>query len=203
MLFLAVSLACIAPWTIRNARVYHRFIPVASEGGVTFWTGNHPLARGDGDLAANLPLKQAELEFRRAHARLTPEELEPLYYRDAFAWIRQNPASWISLEIRKLFYTVIPIGPSYTLHSSKYYAASAASYAALLFPAIAGARVLRRRGHPPTALWLMAASTIIAGLIFFPQERFRIPVVDPALIVSAAALAAPDGHERTRRRPDV
>jgi hypothetical protein len=26
-------------------------------------------------------------------------------------------------------------------------------------------------------------------LVFFPQERFRIPVIDPALLVSAAALA--------------
>ena len=32
-------------------------------------------------------------------------------------------------------------------------------------------------------------------LAFFPQERFRIPVIDPALIVSAALLAGP--RERT------
>ena len=53
------------PWTIRNIRVYGRFVLVASEGGVTFWTGNHPLAVGDGDLAANPAIKRAELEFRR------------------------------------------------------------------------------------------------------------------------------------------
>jgi preprotein translocase subunit Sec61beta len=37
----------------------------------------------------------------------------------------------------------------------------------------------------------MAAATVVAGLVFFPQERFRIPVIDPALIVSAALLAGP------------
>ena len=35
----------------------------------------------------------------------------------------------------------------------------------------------------------MAAATVAAGLVFFPQERFRIPVIDPALIVTAALLA--------------
>jgi hypothetical protein len=32
----------------------------------------------------------------------------------------------------------------------------------------------------------MAAATILSGIVFFPQERFRLPIVDPALIVTAA-----------------
>ncbi len=51
------SLATITPWTVRNFRVYGTFVLIASEGGVTFWTGNHPLARGEGDLAANPDIK--------------------------------------------------------------------------------------------------------------------------------------------------
>ena len=188
ILFTAAVVICVAPWTIRNARTYGRFILVASEGGVTFWTGNHPLARGEGDLAANPALKREELAFRRSHSGLTPEELEPLYYRDALKWMAFEPGSWLKLEVRKLFYTIVPIGPSYRLHSRKYFAASAVSYVLLLVPAIAGAWRLVRRGRAPVPLWLMAASTIIASLVFFPQERFRIPVVDPALIVAAAAM---------------
>ena len=40
-LFVALAALCVTPWTLRNHRVYGRWIPVASEGGVTFWTGNH------------------------------------------------------------------------------------------------------------------------------------------------------------------
>ncbi len=58
---------------------------------MTFWTGNHPLARGEGDLAANPELKKAELAFRRAHPGLSPEALEPLYYREAIGWIAAHP----------------------------------------------------------------------------------------------------------------
>ena len=61
----------VAPWTLRNVRVYDRLVLVASEGGVTFWTGNHPLAGGEGDLAANPAIKQAELAFRQRHAGLS------------------------------------------------------------------------------------------------------------------------------------
>jgi hypothetical protein len=45
--------------------------------------------------------------------------------------------------------------------------------------------VVRRRDHLGDAagLWLLAASAILVCLVFFPQERFRIPLIDPALVV--------------------
>ncbi|PYR94842.1 MAG: hypothetical protein DMF84_02260 [Acidobacteria bacterium] len=202
VIFVLVTLASVAPWTVRNARVHGRFVLVASEGGVTFWTGNNPLARGEGDMAANPELKRAELEFRNRHADLTPEQREPLYYREAFAWIRRHPAQWTALLARKVFYTIVPLGPSYTLHSKKYLVASAGAYLLLLPPALAGAWRLRR-GCAPVALWLLAASTVFVSVVFFPQERFRIPVIDPALIVSAAALAAARSHEHTGCRSNL
>jgi 4-amino-4-deoxy-L-arabinose transferase-like glycosyltransferase len=206
--FVAIAVLSIAPWTIRNYRVYGRWIVVASEGGVTFWTGNHPLARGDGDLAANPELKRADLAFRQAHSELTPEQLEPVYYRDALGWIRAHPVQWMALVARKAFYTVVPVGPSYTLHSAKYLAASVASYGALSIAALAGAWrwVTRRKtagSAGPIPLWLMAAATIMAGLVFFPQERFRLPVIDPALIVTAALIAGLRRDEPTGRYANV
>ncbi len=188
--FLIAALAVILPWTARNYRVYDRFVLVASEGGVTFWTGNHPLARGDGDLAANPDLKRAELEFRQRHPGLTAEQLEPLYYRDALAYIADHPGWWVTLLARKAFYTIVPIGASYTLHSWKYFTAAVASYLLLLPLALAGVRHLWNSPQRPTALLLAAASVLAAGLVFFPQERFRIPVLDPAMIVCAAAFIA-------------
>lgn len=186
-LFVLLAAVCVAPWTIRNHRVHGRWIAVASEGGVTFWTGNHPLAVGDGDLAANPAIKIAELQFRAAHPDLSAEALEPIYYRDALNWIRSDPGAWLWLLARKAFYTVVPAGPSYAVHSRKYVVASAAAYLMILSAAVAGAWRWRKTGRAgPVPLWLMAASTVLAGLVFFPQERFRIPVIDPALIVTAA-----------------
>ncbi len=187
---LVTSSAVIAPWTIRNFRLYDRFVLVASEGGVTFWTGNHPLAIGEGDMAANPAIKRADIEFRRVRPGLTPEQLEPEYYREALGHIREHPGWWLTLVVRKAFYTVVPIGPSYTLHSGKYLIASVVSYLVVLPVALAGVVALRRRRWRLPAVMLLAASSVLVCLIFFPQERFRIPVLDPALIVCAGAACA-------------
>jgi len=182
---IAAAMLVVLPWTARNLQVYDRFVLVASEGGVTFWTGNHPLARGEGDLAANPDIKVAELAFRSQHPGLTAEELEPLYYRDALAYIAAHPVWWLGLLMKKAFYTIVPAGPSYTLHSTLYRVSSVASYLILLPFAALGLGAWQRRPHRPEALFLLAASAVIVGLVFFPQERFRIPVIDPTLIVCA------------------
>ena len=185
-----ISLACalvMLPWTIRNAREYGRFVLVASEGGITFWTGNHPLAIGEGDLAANPQLKLDNVALRARHPGLTPEELEPIYYREALRFIREQPVAWAGLMARKAFYAVVPVGPSYRLHSALYYGASALSYLAVLPFALMGLARLGRARRLPMPLLLMAASSFLVCLVFFPQERFRIPLVDPALLVTAAS----------------
>jgi 4-amino-4-deoxy-L-arabinose transferase-like glycosyltransferase len=197
-LLIVTALMIVAPWTARNYRTYGRFVLVASEGGVTFWTGNHPLARGEGDLAANPDIKRAEIDFRARHPGLTAEQLEPLYYREALDYITRHPVWWAGLLARKAFYTVVPIGPSYTLHSTLYAASSIVSYLLLAPFAIAGARAYWRggggdalhRSKRPEALFLLAASAAIVCVLFFPQERFRIPVIDPTLIVWAGIFAA-------------
>lgn len=189
VLLAAAAAITIVPWTIRNYNVYGRFVLIASEGGITFWTGNHPLATGEGDLAANPAIKAAELEFRRAHPGLSPDQLEPLYYRDAAAYIAEHRAWFAALTARKLFFTLVPAGPSYALHSTRYRATSVIPYLLLLPFAAAGGRILWRAPHRPTALLLLAGSAVLVCLVFFPQERFRIPVIDPTLIVCASGLA--------------
>ena len=193
---LAVALV-VLPWTVRNLRTHGTLVLVASEGGVTFWTGNHPLARGEGDLAANPDLKRAEIAFRQGHRGLSPEALEPLYYQDALRQIRAQPGPWAVLLLKKAFYTFVPIGPSYTLHSARYLLATVAPYAMLVPLAIAGLIVIARRGQPPHYLYLLAASVVLTSLIFFPQERFRIPVIDPLAVVCAAAALGAVARERS------
>ena len=186
-LFTLTCALVVAPWTLRNAREYGRFVLVASEGGITFWTGNHPLAIGEGDMAANPDIKRANLALRAQHPGMTPEELEPVYYREAVAFIREQPLAWARLMLRKVFYTVVPFGPSYRLHSPLYFGASVLSYLAVLPCALLGVAGLRRSGTLPVPLYLLAVASVLVSFVFFPQERFRIPIIDPTLLVSAGA----------------
>jgi 4-amino-4-deoxy-L-arabinose transferase-like glycosyltransferase len=198
---LALGVALIVgPWTIRNYVHHGRLMIVASDGGVTFWTGNHPLATGDGDMAANVPIKQDNIRLRAEHPGLTEEAMEPIYYREALAWIAAHPLAWLGLEARKAFYLVAPIGPSYTLHSLRYFVASVVSYGVVLVLAIVGATTRGRHLGRTPGLWMLAASAVLTCLVFFSQERFRIPIIDPALVVlgGAGLVALTDRTRRSR-----
>ena len=138
-------------------------------------------------MAANPAIKRDNQRLRAAHARLTPEQLEPIYYREALQAIARDPVWWAGLLARKAVYTWIPAGPSYTLHSTRYLVASVVSYGLLLAAGLAGALVVARRRRWPTALGLLLSSAMLVCVVFFPQERFRIPVIDPTLIVFAAS----------------
>jgi 4-amino-4-deoxy-L-arabinose transferase-like glycosyltransferase len=185
----AGALLVIGPWTVRNLVVHERLVIIASEGGVTFWTGNHPLSPGEGDMAANPAIKRDNQRLREEHPGLDAEALEPIYYREALVRIAEAPAWWLSLLARKLFYLWIPIGPSYTLHSTRYVMASLVSYGVLLPLGLGGLVLLARRGCWPRAIVLLAGATVLAALVFLPQERFRAPTIDPMLLIGAAALA--------------
>jgi hypothetical protein len=188
----------VAPWSIRNVITHGRLIVVAADGGITFWTGNHPLAIGEGDMAANPGIQRANRELRAAHPGLSPEALEPVYYHEALAWIRAEPIRFATLVARKLFYLWVPLGPSFRLHSALYRWTAWVSYLALLPFALLGIpRVLRspERGLP---LWLLAGSVAATSLVFFPQDRYRPPAIDPVLIVCAASLASRVRDELSR-----
>jgi hypothetical protein len=92
---------------------------------------------------------------------------------------------------KKVFYLVVPIGPSYTLHSPRYYAASVASLVVLVPLAVLGLSRLGAGRGRLVGMWLLAAAAVATCLVFFPQERFRIPVLDPALILCASGVWLP------------
>ncbi len=52
LLILLVALV-LAPWTIRNYRVYHTFLPIMANGGYGLYTGNHVGADGGGGVPPN------------------------------------------------------------------------------------------------------------------------------------------------------
>jgi 4-amino-4-deoxy-L-arabinose transferase-like glycosyltransferase len=180
------AVVVIAPWTARNVAHYGRFVLIASEGGLTFWTGNHRLSTGEGDMAANPAIKLDYLELRRQHPGASQEQLEPIFYREAFRTIESAPVWWLTLLAKKFVYLWAPVGRSYTLHSRLYYVVTLVSYLLLLPFAVLGFVRLVRGPAQPWALWLLGFSAVALSVLFICTERYRIPVIDPVLIVCAA-----------------
>src|SRR5205823_6068560 len=47
LVFIVIAFVCLAPWTVRNYRVFGRIVPVCESGGINLWIGNNPAATGD------------------------------------------------------------------------------------------------------------------------------------------------------------
>ena len=46
LLALVIIAACVAPWSIRNTRLYDHFMLLSTNGGVNLWMGNNPSSDG-------------------------------------------------------------------------------------------------------------------------------------------------------------
>src|SRR6185369_8016141 len=79
-----------APWLVRNNRVFHHPVPLATGGGATFYRANNPLATGG-------PTGRGEKEL----ANLTELEVMTNGYRWGLEWIHANPGRYITLAVRK------------------------------------------------------------------------------------------------------
>lgn len=179
----------VAPWPLYNVVVQDRVILLSSRGGPNLWMGNNALARGDGDVGANPAMQREYDAIIAANAHLPPQELERLFYRRSFEFISGQPLAWVALLLRKAFWFFVPFGPSYQARSPLFWFTHAASWLGLLgFSVAAWPRV--RRLHPrPWVPAALAASVFATCMIFFPLERYRVPVLDPVLIACAATLA--------------
>jgi 4-amino-4-deoxy-L-arabinose transferase-like glycosyltransferase len=88
-----------SPWPMRNARVFHAFIPLRTTVGEELWMGNHPNSNGFLDESLFPTYNAAELaEYKQLG------ELAYTRGKSALAWdyIRHNPGTFAALSIRRM-----------------------------------------------------------------------------------------------------
>jgi 4-amino-4-deoxy-L-arabinose transferase-like glycosyltransferase len=98
-LTLAVALAAITPWTVRNLIESGSAVPISSNDGVNFYIGHSPGADGRGRKVDELVFRYAELEQAEAEARISRDG-----YREGIEWAVKHPAREAELAARKLFF---------------------------------------------------------------------------------------------------
>jgi 4-amino-4-deoxy-L-arabinose transferase-like glycosyltransferase len=180
----ALTLAIIAPWTIRNAIVLHDFVLTRSGSGFVFWLGHNPSATGSAIDSAGTPViyKSPELQKRIwAADELTRDRI---YTEEATTYIRRDPAAAIVRIGNRLAYFWW-FSPQWgILYSPAAKLVYVMWWMTLLFLWIAGAAVCRRFD-----VWFLSAMAFLISCgqsVYYVEGRHRLSI--ESLILPMAAI---------------
>jgi hypothetical protein len=189
----ALAVLLLAPWTIRNAIVHQRLVPMMTTTWMALWEGNHEAATGTEYTADGRNIKRAlapELA-RRLAGRGELEQMEA--FRDAaLTFMRAEPGRTAALYVQKLRYFWWRSPHTGVLYPGRWPTLYQAWYVLFIGCALVGFAVLAR-GDPPSwaaarlVLWL--AVCFSAGqAVFYIGGRHRW-TIEPVLgLVSAAGV---------------
>jgi 4-amino-4-deoxy-L-arabinose transferase-like glycosyltransferase len=184
----ALAVATLAPWTVRNYRVFHAFIPFSTMGGSVLLQGNNrivatiPQLRGysvwDTDLA------EYEPALRSANDELARDRLAK---RFGVAWLKANPDRWASLARAKFLRSWTPFLQPHSPRLYRLVTLFSWGPVLVLFCLAAGPTLVAslRTGHPGWLIHLGISTYVFTSIIFFGSMRYRIPI-EPLCIVLAA-----------------
>jgi hypothetical protein len=179
--FYALGLVLImAPWWVRNARVYGRFVPTALWLGASLYDGLNPDANGASDMIPFLRDPEIwPLDEQDQDAELT---------RRAIAYAREYPGRVVGLAIVKLGRYWSPWPNAAGLRSWGTAVASAVVEVPVLGLMALG---LWDRRRDPRA-WVLLAGPILyfcaLHAVFASSMRYRIPAAVPALGLAAIGI---------------
>lgn len=213
-IMLAVAIACVVPWTIRNASAMDSFVPLSTNLGATLWAGHNPQAYGG-------PIVPPDRLLDRVHGTTgTPrrEVAENTFLRNkALSWAVSHPVDELALIPEKLtslfsgdgqiiYYWLNPSGQKPVLSQNAQYRLNVLanaetyfllfSFAASLF--VFGKALWRRRPILRGALVFLAISAVLYGFVFFGGFRYLAPL-EPLMLLVAAPLIAQLGKLRAHR----
>jgi tetratricopeptide (TPR) repeat protein len=212
-LVLAGVIAGIAPVTIRNVGVAHQWSLVSSHGGINFYIGNGEGATGYFHAVAGMrsTVQGLAVDARRVaenalRRKLTDGEVSSYYTGLAWSWIREHPAWWLGLLLRKT-YGVINAAHVSAPFSYTFYAYDAGTLLRvcivgpwLLVPFGLFGLVQRRPWSGEYVAWLAFVPAYAASVvIFFVTERYKLPMYVPLAIGAGAGVDALLRHFTARR----
>lgn len=177
------------PWVIRNSLVFGRFVPVTTYTGINLYKG---LPGKDNRTAlADLGYNHHQIEDPKLHA-LPADEVAldaraRAYWR---AFVSQHPGAYAAEKLRDLrrFWFDFNLAGRLTGVRPALVLATFAPYLLVLVLAVFGlARALKEGRSDALIVTLgMVGITLLAYVPFYAGKRYRMPTVDPYLILMSA-----------------
>jgi 4-amino-4-deoxy-L-arabinose transferase-like glycosyltransferase len=176
MLVTCFALLTIAPWTIRNYYVHHKFILLTTYGGANLWMGNYSGATG----YIGRPNNINELVRRDD---ISEPEKDLLFYKKAVSFIVGNPAAFVKLSVKKLILFWNPwvdnhTGPTYISNKNiDYKSIIAIAFSALMLFAVIGFFNTSRVWKKTWLLLMLLLYFSIVSMVFYVSFRYRQPII--------------------------
>ena len=182
LLVSAAALLVITPWTVRNAHVHHRLVPISTNGGFNFYIGSNPIYGGGIPPLHRLFPRMSQEEQQRLRS-LTEVERDRYLYTMGLTFWREQPGAVLSGIARKLVSFVF--WRSYLFYGYPRWLAVTfiVTYLLLLIPFAVS--VVRCRGPACTLLLLAIVATGVLCCIYVVSMRFRASV-EPFMVAIAA-----------------
>lgn len=186
LLFLAACFVVVAPWTIRNYKVFHHLVLVATNGGSTFYGANN-------DRVLHQPyyygawISTTELPFRNL-IDATPDEVsrDQQEWHLGMEWVRQHERSMLLLCVYKLVRLWLPDVLSENRRYVRLQLIFATPFLILILIGLCRSLGQRRYWREEWVLLHgVIAATVVTALIFWGSPRFRDANL-PVLMVYAA-----------------
>jgi 4-amino-4-deoxy-L-arabinose transferase-like glycosyltransferase len=187
---------CLAPWLVRNARLFGHFVFVRDDFGLQFRLGNGPNA--DGMLMPYLQpnLNPAEFaEFRQLGELAYAERCRRL----AWGWVHEHPGRFALISLKRFFYYWNGV-PRPSDHASLLDFRNALFLASSVLALWGLGRAVRKKlPHAWLFLWLVLSYPTTYYFVF-PHARYRHPI-EPELLILAVFLVSEIGPRAKLRSP--
>lgn len=192
----AVAGLMILPVTLRNQRVFHRFVPINTNAGYAFFWANHPIhgTRFFDILPADGP----------SYRDLIPPELLPLdeaalndaLMKRGWAFVRDDPVRYIQLSVSRVadYFKFWPSRESSTTSNLS----RVLSFGVLLPFMLAGLWLSRTAWRACLPLYLFAGTYTMLHLLSWALIRYRMPVDAVLLVFAGLACDRAWVHARPR-----
>jgi hypothetical protein len=179
----------IAPWTIRNAAVFHAFIPVSTMGGLNLWQGNTKLTHLQiYEVLAGIDGPVAQDRYCRRMAWETIAARQPAWIFEKL--VEQMPEFWkAGSEVLDHLVGRDACGPLAPARLVPIELVLILPYLALLGLLLVGLARLRFSAGAVLLLALSAAYNA-AHVVAYATTRFRLPVMPVLFMVASAVLVA-------------
>jgi 4-amino-4-deoxy-L-arabinose transferase-like glycosyltransferase len=176
-----------APWWVRNARVYGRFVPTALWSGASLYDGLNPRATGASDMSFLADPDVWPLDEETQDAVLRAR---------ALAFAREHPGRALGLAAVKAARFWSP-WPNAEAFRSPLVAAASMLVSLPLFALLGiGIWDRRRDARALVLLGLPLAYTFVLHLAFVSSMRYRVPAAVPAMGLAAVGVRRVLGRVR-------